>query len=101
MCIRDSTWTVDGGTVTGTTSTASIDTKNVAAGSYTLKGHVSEGDKPGENADCTAPYVVKALEPPTVSCMANPSTVNSGDPSTITATGISPQGLGPVSYTHL
>jgi hypothetical protein len=93
------TWTVDGGTVTGTTSTASIDTKNVAAGSYTLKGHVSEGDKPGENADCTAPYVVKALEPPTVSCMANPSTVNSGDPSTITATGISPQGLG-LTYSY-
>jgi opacity protein-like surface antigen len=93
------TWTVDGGTVTGTTSTASIDTKNVAAGSYTLKGHVTEGDKPGENADCSASYMVKALEPPTVSCMANPATVNSGDPSTITATGVSPQGLG-LTYSY-
>ena len=85
------TWTVDGGTVTGTSSTGSIDTSTAAPGSYTLKGHVSEGDKPSENADCTAPYIVKAFEPPTVSCAANPSTVNSGDPSTITATGVSPQ----------
>jgi opacity protein-like surface antigen len=92
-------WTVDGGTVTGTTSTASIDTKSVAAGSYTLKGHVTVGDKPGESADCTAPYVVKAPEPPTVSCMANPATVNAGDPSTITATGVSPQGLS-LTYSY-
>jgi hypothetical protein len=84
-------WTVDGGTVTGTTNATTIDTTTAVAGSYTLKGHVSEGDKPGENADCTAAYVVKVFEPPTVSCAANPSTVNSGDPSTITATGISPQ----------
>jgi opacity protein-like surface antigen len=93
------TWSVDGGTVTGTSSTANIDTKNVAAGSYTLKGHVTEGDRPGESADCTAPYAVKALEPPTVSCMANPATVNSGDPSTITATGVSPQGLS-LTYSY-
>jgi len=85
------TWSADGGTVTGTSSTGSIDTSTAAPGSYTLKGHVSEGDKPSENADCTATYMVKALEPPTVSCAANPSTVNSGDPSTITATGVSPQ----------
>ena len=54
------TWSVDGGTVTGGSSTANIDTRTLAAGTYTLKGHVSEGEKPSENADCTAPYVVKA-----------------------------------------
>jgi hypothetical protein len=59
------TWSVDGGTVTGTSSTARIDTKGTAPGTYTVKGHVSEGDKAGENADCTAPYVVKAFELPT------------------------------------
>lgn len=85
------TWSVDGGKVTGTSNTGTIDTSTAVAGSYTLKGHVSEGDKPSENADCTAAYTVKAFEPPTVSCMANPSTVKSGDPSTITATGVSPQ----------
>jgi hypothetical protein len=91
------TWSVDGGTVTGTSETTTIDTRQAAPGAYTLKGHVSEGDKPGENADCTAPYVVKAFEPPTVSCTADPSTVISGNSSTITATGISPQNR-PLTY---
>jgi outer membrane protein OmpA-like peptidoglycan-associated protein len=93
------TWSVDGGTVSGVGSTGSIDTKDIAAGSYTLKGHVSEGDSAGENADCTAPYVVKAFEPPTVSCSANPSTVVSGNPSTITAVGASPQNR-PLTYSY-
>jgi hypothetical protein len=93
------TWSADGGAVAGSTSTATIDTTTAAVGSYTLKGHVSEGDKPGENADCSAAYGVKALEPPTVSCLANPSTVNSGDPATITATGVSPQNH-PLTYSY-
>jgi len=92
-------WSADGGTVAGTSNTASIDTKNLAAGSYTLKGHVSEGDKPTENADCSASYVVKQFEPPTVSCTANPANVMSGEPSTITATGVSPEGR-PLTYSY-
>jgi len=91
------TWSVDGGTVSGTANTASIDTTNAAPGSYTLKGHVSEGDKAGESADCTAPYAVKAFEPPTVSCTASPSVVISGGASTITAVGVSPQNR-PLTY---
>jgi outer membrane protein OmpA-like peptidoglycan-associated protein len=93
------TWSVDGGTVSGTADTGKIDTTNVAAGSYTLKGHVSEGSSPGENADCTAPYAVNAYAPPTVSCSADPSTVISGNTSTITASGISPQNR-PLTYSY-
>jgi outer membrane protein OmpA-like peptidoglycan-associated protein len=93
------TWQVDGGTVTGVSNTARIDTVGLAAGSYTLKGHVSEGDKPDENADCTAPYAVKPYDPPTVSCSANPSTVISGEPSTIAAAGNSPQNR-PLTYSY-
>lgn len=93
------TWQVDGGTVTGVSSTATIDTTHVAVASYMLKGHVSQGDKPGENADCTAPYAVKAYEPPTVSCTANPVAVISGAPSTITAAGVSPQNR-PLTYSY-
>jgi hypothetical protein len=93
------TWSADGGTVTGTSSTASIDTGQSVPGGYTVKGHVSEGDKPGENADCAAPYTVKALESPTVSCTADPSTVISGNSSTIAATGISPQNR-PLTYSY-
>jgi outer membrane protein OmpA-like peptidoglycan-associated protein len=91
------TWQVDGGTVAGVSSTARIDTTNLATGYYTLKGHVSEGARPGENADCTAPFAVKAYDPPTVSCSANPSSVISGDTSTITAAGLSPQNR-PLTY---
>ena len=43
--------------------------------------------------------MVKAFEPPTVSCVSNPSTVISGDSSTITATGISPQNR-PLTYSY-
>jgi opacity protein-like surface antigen len=93
------TWSVDGGVMTNGSSTATIDTTNLAAGSYTLKGHVSEGAKPDENADCAAPYAVKTIEPPTVGCLANPSSVLSGDPSTITATGVSPQNW-PLTYSY-
>jgi outer membrane protein OmpA-like peptidoglycan-associated protein len=93
------TWSVDGGAVSGVSSTATIDTANLAPGAYTLKGHVSESDRPSENADCTAPYAVKAFEPPTVNCSANPSTVISGDSSTITATAISPQNR-PLTYSY-
>lgn len=93
------TWQVDGGAVAGVSNTARIDTTGIAAGSYTLKGHVSEGDTPGENADCTASYAVKAYEPPTVSCSANPSNVISGESSTITAAGNSPQSR-PLTYSY-
>jgi outer membrane protein OmpA-like peptidoglycan-associated protein len=94
------TWSADGGTVTGSSgSTAKIDTANLVPGAYTLKGHVSEGARASDNADCTAPYVVKAYEPPTVSCTANPATVISGDSSTITATGVSPQNLS-LTYSY-
>jgi len=93
------TWSADGGKVIGVSSTATIDTGNLAPGSYTVKGHVSEGDKPGENADCSAAFAVKPIEPPTVSCTANPSTVRPGDPSTITANGVSPQNR-PLTYSY-
>jgi hypothetical protein len=93
------TWFVDGGTVSGTTSIARIDTMNLAVGSYTLKGHVSESDKPDENADCSASYSVRASEPPTVGCSASPSTVFYGDTSAITATGVSPENR-PLTYSY-
>jgi len=93
------TWSADGGTVSGTSESANIDTKAAVPGTYTLKGHVSQGDKAADNADCTAPYAVKAPEPPTVGCSASPSTVISGDPSIITALGVSPQNR-PLTYSY-
>jgi len=92
-------WTTDGGTISGTSNVANIDTKNAAPGTYTAKGHITEGTKPGETADCSAQYTVKAFEPPTISCSANPSTVAPGDSATITATGTSAQNR-PLTYSY-
>ena len=92
-------WTADGGTISGTSSTANIDTKTANPGTYTVKGHVTEGLKPGQSADCSASYTVKAFEPPTISCSASPSTVAPGDSATITATANSPQNR-PLSYSY-
>jgi outer membrane protein OmpA-like peptidoglycan-associated protein len=93
------TWTSTGGTVTGTSSTANVDTKDLNAGTYTVKGHVSEGTKPGQMADCSADFMVKAFEPPTIGCSANPSSIMPGDSSTITANGVSPQNR-PLTYSY-
>ena len=91
------TWTGTG--VTGSDTTAKVDTSSLAPGSYTVKGNVSEGPKAGESADCSASFTVKAYEPPTVSCSANPTTIKPGDTSTITATGVSPQNR-PLTYSY-
>ena len=93
------TWAADGGTISGTSNTATIDTKTAAPGTYTVKGHIAEGTKPGESTDCTASYTIKAFEPPTISCSASPSSVNPGDSSTITANAVSPQNR-PLTYSY-
>jgi outer membrane protein OmpA-like peptidoglycan-associated protein len=92
-------WSGQGVTVSGTGTTATIDTGSLSPGTYTVTGHVTEGTKPGEAADCTTQFTVKPYEPPTVSCVANPSSVNPGDSSTITATGVSPQNR-PLTYSY-
>jgi outer membrane protein OmpA-like peptidoglycan-associated protein len=91
------TWTGSG--VTGSGTTATVATAGLAPGSYTVKGTVSEGAKAGQSADCSASFTVKAYEPPTVSCSANPSTIKPGDTSAITATGVSPQNR-PLTYSY-
>lgn len=93
------TWTSTGAKVSGTSSTGTVDTADLAPGTYTVAGHVTEGAKAGQSADCNATFTVKQFEPPTVSCSANPSSVNPGDSSTITAQGVSPQNR-PLTYSY-
>jgi hypothetical protein len=93
------TWSGTGVKITGDSTTGNVDTTGLAAGSYTVTGHVSVGQKPGEFADCTANFTVKDYEPPTISCSANPSTVKPGDSSTITSQGVSPQNR-PLTYSY-
>jgi hypothetical protein len=94
------TWSAEGGAkVSGTSNVAAVDTAGLAPGTYAIKGHVSEGKKPTEMADCSVPVTITAPLPPTVSCSANPSTVKPGDSSTITASGSSPEGY-PLTYSY-
>jgi hypothetical protein len=93
------TWTGGNGvTVKGDSNVGQIDTAGLAPGNYTVTGHVSEGQKVGMFADCTANFTVKQYDPPTISCSANPTTVAPGGTSTITAAGVSPQNR-PLTYT--
>jgi len=93
------TWSTDGGTISGTSNVVNLDTSSAAPGTYTVKGHVSQGVKPGQMADCSTQFTVRAFEPPTVSCSANPSSVNPGDSSTITTSAVSPQNR-PLTYSY-
>ncbi len=94
------TWSAtNGAMVSGNTNVATVDTKSLTANTYSIKGHVSEGSKPGQMADCSVDFAVKAFEPPTIGCSANPSTVSPGDSSTITSQGVSPQNR-PLTYSY-
>ncbi|MGC8548611.1 MAG: OmpA family protein [Acidobacteriaceae bacterium] len=92
-------WMGQGVTVSGKGLTARIDTSDLQPGSYKVMGHVTEGDKAGQSADCTTMFTVKQFEPPTLSCTASPMTVKPGESSTITATGMSPQNR-PLTYSY-
>jgi len=92
-------WTSTGGTISGTSNTANIATTTAAPGTYTVTGHVTESAKPGRAADCTAQFTVNAFQPPTIGCSANPSSVNPGDSSAITASATSPQNR-PLTYSY-
>jgi outer membrane protein OmpA-like peptidoglycan-associated protein/opacity protein-like surface antigen len=93
------TWSTDGGKMTGHDDTATIDTSSTSAGSYTVQGHVSQTSRQGGFADCSAPYTVLAYQPPTISCSADPSSLNSGDTARIIATAQSPQNR-PLTYSY-
>jgi len=89
-------WSGTGGKVTGKDNTASIDTTGVAGGSYTVSAHITDPKmKTGGEATCTANYTVKEppKNPPTISCSASPSSLQTGGSSTITCTCTSPDNV--------
>lgn len=91
--------------VTGSDTTAKVDTGALAPGQYTVTGTVKEGKpgkegmKPWETATCTAGITVKAFEPPTISCSVSPNTIAPGGTATVTSVGVSPQNL-PLTYSY-
>jgi len=97
------TWSGSG--VSGNGTTATVATAALAPGSYTVKCGVKEGKagkeglKPWEAADASTSFTVKAFEPPTINCSANPGSIKPGETSTITAAGVSPQNR-PLTYSY-
>ena len=91
-----------GGKVSGKDTTANIDTAGLAPGSYTVTATVADPkDKKGAPATCNSSFTIQEppKHPPTISCSANPTTVQSGQPANITCTGQSPDNR-PLTYTH-
>ena len=85
--------------------TSTISTGALNPGTYTVQGTLKEGkpgkegEKPWQVASCSTTFVVKPFEPPTLSCSADPTDIQLGASSTITAQGASPQNL-PLTYTY-
>jgi len=92
-------WTSTGVAISGTSTTANIDTSTAAPGTYTVNGRVAEGSKPGQSADCSGQFTINAFQLPTISCSASPSSLNAGELSTITTSAVSPQNR-PLTYSY-
>ena len=88
-------WSTNGGKVTGKDSTASIDTNGIAGGNYTVTANVMDPKRKGAPATCSANFTVKEppKNPPTLSCSANPTTLQAGGSSTITCNCTSPDNV--------
>lgn len=89
-------WSSTGGKIDGKDTGASIDTNGMAGGSYTATARVTDPKaKKNNEASCTSNFTVKEppKNPPQMSCSANPTTVQTGSPSTITCTCTSPDNV--------
>ena len=86
-------WTSTGGSVSGTTETASVATAGLAPGNYTVSVTATdEKEKKNNTVNCSASFTVKQPLPPTASCVINPNSLKSGDSATVTVSAQSPQG---------
>jgi len=89
-------WSSTGGKVAGKDNTATIDTNGLAGGSYTVTAHVTDSKaKKNGTASCSATFAVKEppKNPPTMSMTADPSTLQTGGNSNISATCTSPDNV--------
>jgi len=93
-------WGSTGGKVSGTGTSASIDTTGLEPGSYTVTGTATDARERKNNvASCTAGFTVKARPnyPPTANCSASPSSIAINQSSTVTITASSPENR-PLTY---
>jgi outer membrane protein OmpA-like peptidoglycan-associated protein len=91
-----------GGTSTPKDNATQIDTTGLAPGNYTVTATVTDPKaKKMAPATCNASFTIQEppKHPPTISCSANPTTVQSGQPIALTCTGSSPDNR-PLTYNH-
>jgi len=96
----DYKYTTTGGKLTPKENTAAVDTAGLAPGQYSVTATVTDPKaKKVPPATCNAAFTIQEppKHPPTITCSANPATVQAGQPSTITATGQSPDNR-PLTY---
>jgi outer membrane protein OmpA-like peptidoglycan-associated protein len=89
-------WASTGGKITGKEGTASVDTNGLAGGNYTATARITDPRaKTNNEATCTANFTVKEppKNPPTMSCSVNPTSVQAGQPATITCECKSPDNV--------
>ena len=96
-------WKTTGGKLAPKDAAATIDTTGLAPGQYTVTATATD-TKPKKNsvpATCNAQFTINEppKHPPTLSCSANPATVKSGEPATITSTGENPDNR-PLTYSY-
>jgi len=91
-------WASSGVKISGTGTTANVDTTGLAPGSYSITGTATDPKEKKNNvASCNTSFTVKTPHPPTASCSASPDSVKAGDPATVTASASSPDNF-PLTY---
>ena len=92
-------WMITSGKVDGTGAQVRWDSTGVGPGTYTIHAKVDDGK--GVSASCSSDVMVNpkpSPPPPTMSCLADPSSVQAGGRSTVTATVNDSTGT-PLTYT--
>jgi len=89
-------WSSNGGKIEGKDTGATIDTNGMSGGGYTATAKVTDAKaKKNGEATCSSNFTVKEppKNPPQISCSANPATVQTGSPATISCTCTSPDNV--------
>ncbi len=93
-------WSSTGAKVSGTGTTATVDTTGMQPGSYSVTGTATDAKEKKNNvASCSAGFTVKVRPnyPPTASCSASPSSIAINQSATVNITASSPESR-PLTY---